>query len=57
MPGEYGRTRRDVARAEPFCDKHNERLDKKTRACICHTLQTGRFICEATNRITVFPTL
>ena len=26
---EYGRTRRDLMCAEPFCDKRNERLDKK----------------------------
>ena len=26
---EYGRTQQDLTHAEPFCDKCNERLDKR----------------------------
>ena len=32
-------------RTEPFCDKRNEHLDKKTCVCICHILQTGVCVC------------
>ena len=38
---EYGRTRRDLARAEPIFVPFSFNYLDKSRACTCHTLQTG----------------
>ena len=39
---EYGRTRRDLARAEAFFAPFSFNFLDISRACTCHTLQTGR---------------
>ena len=42
---EYGRTRRDLARAEPFFAPFSFNFLDISRACTCHTLQTGLLVC------------
>ena len=37
----YGRTRRDLARAEPFFAPFSFNFLDISRTCACHTLQTG----------------
>ena len=39
---EYGRTRRDLAPAEAFFAPFSFNFLDISRACTCHTLQTGR---------------
>ena len=39
---EYGRTRRDLASAEAIFAPFSFKYLDKSRACTCHTLQTGQ---------------